>query len=139
MKGLFDASAIINLAISFGAKATETISEGSGISLTFYELGDSVSKLHLQLKKITKDEAKTLLENSLSLYGLLEIKTLHGEASKMEEIAISEQITFYDSSYLYAAKRDNLTLITDDERLTSVAKSQKIRVVSSGSLLEEHT
>ena len=131
MKGLFDASAIINLAISSGAKATGEISGGSGIPLTFYELGNSIWKLHLQLKKISKEEAKTLLENSLRLYGLLGKISLEGEGAKIEELAISQRITFYESSYLYAAKRENLTLVTDDERLAGAAKSQKISVVSS--------
>jgi predicted nucleic acid-binding protein len=131
MKGLFDASAIINLAISSGAKATGEISGGYGIPLTFYELGNSVWKLHLLLKRISKEEAKSLLENSLSLYGLLGKISLEGEGTKIEELAISQRITFYESSYLYAAKRENLTLVTDDERLTGVAKSQKISVVSS--------
>ena len=136
MKGLFDASALVNLAINGGSKAADAIAEGSGISLTFYEIGNSVWKLHYLLKKLSHDDAKSLLETSLQLFGRLDILNLTAsDAIQVEELASVRKVTFYDSSYLYAAKKNKLALVTDDERLTRAAHHETIATFSSASIL----
>ena len=38
------------------------------------------------------------------------------------KIAVKENITFYDATYLYMAMKNSLTLVTDDEKLYITAK-----------------
>ena len=49
------------------------------------------------------------------------------------KIAVKENITFYDATYLYMAMKNSLTLVTDDEKLYITAneyvKAIKSRVI----------
>ena len=58
-----------------------------------------------------------------------------GDAIEIERLVFKRNITFYDSAYLYAAKRENLTLVTDDQRLTKAAHTEKVETASSVSIL----
>jgi len=54
----------------------------------------------------------------------LRTKALSVEAhdlSKVAEVAEKERITFYDASYITVAKDRNLTLVTEDTRMTRAA------------------
>jgi predicted nucleic acid-binding protein len=134
-KRLFDASAIVNLAINGGSKVVGNLGEGSALGLTFYEVGNSVWKLRNLLKKLSRDEAKSLLVVSLQLMGRLDIVEFDiADAVQIENIASEKKITFYDSAYLYAAKKNKLSLVTDDNRLAKAAMKEKIEAVSSSSL-----
>ena len=126
----------MNLAINKGSRATDVIVEGSGIILTYFEIGNSIWKLCHLLKKLTDDEAKSLLGVSLKLFNRLEILDLaENDAIEIAELANAHGVTFYDSSYLYAAKKNRLTLVTDDERLAKASRHEKLKVLPSASVL----
>jgi predicted nucleic acid-binding protein len=132
---IFDSSAIVNLAIHAGSRAADSISGGYGIPLTFYEIGNSIWKLHVLLRKISQVEADSLTELSLRLFDRLEIVSLGTtDAVGIERLAASHRMSFYDSSYIYAAKKNRLALITDDEKLAKNANMEKIEVLRSTSI-----
>lgn len=134
IKGLFDASAFVNLAAKGGSRALPAINEGSAIFLTFYELGNAVWKLHF-LKKLSDEEAQSLLDGSLELLAQLTPLVLEkADAIEIEKLGFKRKVTFYDSAYLYAARRDNLTIVTDDEKLSKAAHSEKVETISSLSI-----
>jgi predicted nucleic acid-binding protein len=115
---LFDASAIINLC---GEKKLEELLQGWTISLAYYELGNAVWKQVYKYKKISLDEARTLLEPLIEVFMRLK-KPKKENGIELLEIAAKEGITFYDASYLQAAIHNNLTLITDDKQLYKKGK-----------------
>jgi predicted nucleic acid-binding protein len=115
---LFDASAIINLC---GEKKLEELLQGWTISLAYYELGNAVWKQVYKYKKISLDEARTLLEPLIEVFMRLK-KPKKENGIEILEIAAKEGITFYDASYLQAAIHNNLTLITDDKQLYKKGK-----------------
>lgn len=138
MKRLFDASALVNLALDGGSKAVDVIAEGSALVLTFYEMGNSVWKLSHLLKKLSSEESKSLLGVLLQLFDQLSILNLGtSDAMQIEELATLHRITFYDSAYLYAAKKNKLVLVTDDGQLARAAGREKIEAVSSSSILSQ--
>jgi len=47
---------------------------------------------------------------------------LHVDFLEALSIAVEENITFYDSSYIQAAIQNNLELVTDDLKLYNVAR-----------------
>jgi len=51
-------------------------------------------------------------------------KTLElNEFKSVGEIAVKENLTFHDASYIQASKKNNLTLISDDEELLTKASN----------------
>jgi predicted nucleic acid-binding protein len=136
VKGLFDANAIVNLTANEASAAIDATRGGSALNLTFFEIGNSVWKTHQLLKKLSLDEARSLLEVSIQLLARLEILNLTREdALQIMELANTHGITFYDSSYLYASKKNKLSLITDDARLGRVAQKEKVETLSSVSTI----
>jgi len=136
VKGLFDANAIVNLVANEASKAADATSGGFVLSLTFFEIGNSIWKIHQLLKKLSSDEARSLLEVCMQLLARLEILNLtRDDAVQIMELASAHRITFYDASYLYASNKNRLPLITDDARLGRVAHQEKIETLSSTSTI----
>jgi predicted nucleic acid-binding protein len=131
MRAIFDASAIVNLATLGGSKATKAVEQGFGLALSFYEIGNSIWKLHSLLKKLSHEQAQALLEVSLGLFNELNLLNLSAkDAIEIEKRSNKLKVTFYDSSYLYSSKQYNLPLVTDDQKLARAAKNEGIEIVS---------
>ncbi|MHB1869107.1 MAG: hypothetical protein ACYCPP_09210 [Nitrososphaerales archaeon] len=75
MKGLFEANAIVKLAANGASKAADATG-GAVLSSTFFEVGNSVWKMHQLLKKLSYDEATSLLEVSSQLLARFDILIL---------------------------------------------------------------
>jgi predicted nucleic acid-binding protein len=121
---LFDANSLLLVIRSEEEARSASIIEDSNIlDLTTYEIGNSVwNELEL-LKFLSAEESKSLKENIGSVLSRMQ-KLFVGpiEFSEVLEIARAEKKTFYDSSYIYVAKRDNLTLVTEDRKLFKTAE-----------------
>ncbi|RLG08673.1 MAG: DNA-binding protein [Thaumarchaeota archaeon] len=114
---LFDSSAIINLCNR--EKASKLFNEWT-LDLTIYELGNATWKL-TRIRKIKPEEAFTVLEALTGIYGKMR-KTKIKNHEKTLKIALKENLTFYDAAYISVAIENNLTLITDDEKLYKAAR-----------------
>ncbi len=126
---LFDSSAIINLC---GEKKIDKLLEGWTLNLAFYELGNAVWKqVHIH-KTITTDEANTILDLLTEIFRKLK-KPETEEALETLKIAIKENLTYYDASYIHAAIENSLTLVTDDKQLYTTS-SKYIKTVTSDKL-----
>ncbi|MEM3403015.1 MAG: type II toxin-antitoxin system VapC family toxin [Nitrososphaeria archaeon] len=126
---LFDSSTIINLC---GEKKIEKLFEGWTLNLAFYELGNAVWKQVHVYKAITDDEANTVLDPLIEIFRKLK-KPEAEDAFEILKIALKESISFYDASYVYAAKENDLTLVTDDKQLYKVSKKY-VRTITSSEL-----
>ena len=126
-KFTFDASALINIMISEGSKALKLLDGQSILDLTIYEVGNSIWRLaHLE-RKISNDQACSLLNSFLLLIQHMEVLTIEGMEKSVKEFSIEKSLTFYDASYLVAAETRGLVLVTDDEQLAKVtAKHVKV-------------
>ena len=125
MSYLLDANAFLDLV------KRRTLVKGQYIlDLTIYEIGNAIWKEAVLFKTLTKDEAVTLMDEITNIVQKLNIIRIQDDLDKIMEIAIKEQLTFYDAAYLYFAKKYQLILVTNDKKLYNAAKD-KIKVLRS--------
>lgn len=115
---LFDASALYQLLLHIvkGKVNYQLLSRIIILDLTFYEIGNVIWKETVILKKL-KDPEK--LANRIFLI-LKRFKIVRVNDLEYEEIlktAINNNLTFYDASYLYASRKFDYTLVTNDTDL----------------------
>jgi predicted nucleic acid-binding protein len=121
---LLDASAFMTLIKKATIQTTVACLQDSVVlDLTFYEVGNAIWKESTLTKFLTPDEAKTLEKAAQTVLGKTDsIVAEAGAFQKILEIAKSEKITFYDSSYIYFAKEKALKLVTEDKKLNMKAQ-----------------
>jgi predicted nucleic acid-binding protein len=118
---IFDASSIYR---AIEIDLLEKLVEGKTIGLASYELGNVVRK-EIRRKRISLDEGAKLLvfiSKTISLMEVLEI----GIKEEVLKIAVESDLSYYDSSYLYASHLLNDTLVTEDEKLLEAAAKKGI-------------
>ncbi len=134
MKGrLFDASALLNLLIQKGSSALKLLNEQAILDLTVYEVGNSIWRLAYLERKISANQACSLLDSFLLLTQYMKILTITGIEKRVKEFSMDEGVTFYDAAYVVAAKNNGLALVTDDKSLAKVARKHA-RVIQSSDL-----
>ena len=117
MKPLFDPSSIINLCTE---RKIERLLDGCTLNLAFYELGNAIWKqVHLH-KALTPEEGGEALAALTEVYGQMRELPVE-DASSILNIAVEEGLTYYDASYIHAAKKNEAVLVTDDRRLHTAA------------------
>jgi predicted nucleic acid-binding protein len=118
VRNIYDPSAIINLCAK---KNLDRLLEGETLDLAVYEAGNAVwRQVHLR-KTLTREEGEKALTVLTETINNMKTAAIQ-DTTAVLNIAIEEGITFYDASYLHAAVKNNLTLVTDDERLSSAAR-----------------
>lgn len=136
MKFLFDASSMVHVIKNCEEeKVLRLLNDSCVLDLTKYEVGNALWKEHVLHKAMGEKEFAEFLDLLRTI--LLRTKALSVEAhdlSKVAEVAEKERITFYDASYVTVAKVRNLTLLTEDTRLTRAA-SDHAKTASGRDLL----
>ncbi|MGF3522968.1 MAG: type II toxin-antitoxin system VapC family toxin [Candidatus Bathyarchaeia archaeon] len=93
------------------------------LDLTFYEIGNALWKESCLRKFLTKKESE-ILRNSfqtvLSKINMIALETTSFQGVFL--ISESENLSFYDASYLFTAKEKGLVLVTEDKELKAKAK-----------------
>jgi predicted nucleic acid-binding protein len=114
MKYLFDSSAIFR---AIKENKIDLLNGNYTLELSRYELGNIVWKDYFLQTKISKEEAKMILKTIKHTLNIMEVLQIAGNEEEILETAIQMKITFYDASYAYFAKTQELQLITEDLRL----------------------
>ena len=134
MKYLLDASAFIILIKNAAVTSTvEHLQESMILDLTFYEIGNAIWKESTLTKFLTPKEAEKLGTMAQTVLAKTNRVTSEAEAfQKILKIAQTENLSYYDSSYVYSAKETGLTLITEDKELgTKARKHVDVRTVAT--------
>ncbi|MCL2135038.1 MAG: type II toxin-antitoxin system VapC family toxin [Candidatus Bathyarchaeota archaeon] len=122
---LFDASALIFLIKKANVPTTfQHLQNLFILDLTVYEMGNVLLKENRITKFLTTHEIETL-EKVVQIVLSRTEKIINQDAvfQQILEIAKNEALSFYDSSYIYFAKKNNVQLVTEDQNL--VEKAQK--------------
>lgn len=122
---LLDASAFILLIKKANVQTTfQCLKNSLVLDLTVYEVGNALWRESSLAKYLTPEEAQTLEKVAQIILSRTD-KILNEDMTfqKIMEIAKNENLSFYDSSYIYFAKQKNIKLITEDQTLK--AKAQK--------------
>jgi predicted nucleic acid-binding protein len=123
---LFDASAIVNLIKKGFMKA---FIKGFSLNLALYETMNAIWKEH-KFGKIDEKTALEYIEVLTMAFKLFEILSISAYEKEVFKLAVKEELTIYDASYLFLAIKNKLILVTDDEKLKN--KSLKyIKVLNS--------
>lgn len=131
MSYLFDASSLV---YAIKLKRIGVLAGNYVQELTIYEVLNTLWKEAYILRRMSRKEAESLLDVFVRLLSYLKILDLRGLESEVFKIAVENGLTAYDASYLTLARREKLTLVTEDVKLRNVA-STMIRVVSLDEIL----
>jgi len=118
-KYLFDASAIIALAVKHGVGL---LVDNYTVELAGYEIGNYLWKEIYLTKLLSRDDLPTLEKIFLKI--LKEMNVIRGWPPSAEVVNIAGELnlTYYDAAYIHQAKKLGLTLITEDTKLKEKAK-----------------
>jgi predicted nucleic acid-binding protein len=129
---LFDACSILMLVRELKGEASDKLVEGSTISLVYYELGNALWRECFLLKRISQEEARTLLRSMYAIVGQMELLSIghEDEANAILDLACNHSLTFYDSAYLAQAIKSNKTLVTEDKKLSKAAEKAGVKTLT---------
>lgn len=132
---LFDSSAIAIVLRRFGEKSLDLLEGEATLDLALYELGNVVWKEYALRKSMGKEEAIRRVNDLSSVLRLMDTMTIAlADLSGVMKVAVEWNLTFYDSSYLYIAKKLGATLVTEDDELLRKAKEAGVKAER----VEEH-
>jgi predicted nucleic acid-binding protein len=99
------------------------VNESRILDLTIFEIGNTLWKESELLKILAIEEVEKLVRTVVRTLAALEsISLSRDDFAEVLGIARKEKLTFYDSSYLYIAKKNGLTLVSNDGKLFRAAK-----------------
>ena len=130
---LFDAGSILELVRRLKARAPPVLSQGSTLSLAFYEVGNAIWKqCHLQ-GRLDAGQGKGLLSTLVAIIGAMDVVTPDSEesAGRALELADRLRLTYYDASYRAEARNSGKILVTDDAQLLKAARKAGVRSLTS--------
>jgi len=125
---IFDSSAIILILQKFKREAISILEDKFTLDLALYELGNVIWKECVLRNAFSPEDAIANIKKLAKIMGIMKIEKLNTEEDVAEamKLATKLKLTFYDSSYLYVAKKLNLTLITEDMELKNKAEKAGI-------------
>ncbi len=131
MKYLLDASSLVLLIKKADVQSTiKSLQDSLILDLTYYELGNVIWKESTLTRFLTPKEGENLGRIAEDVIAKIEhADSEAGAFPKILEIAQNENLSFYDSSYVYSAREKGLALVTEDKGLK--AKARKYVEVST--------
>ena len=124
-KYLIDTSALYPLIRRLKLKIIDILEELAVLDLTFYEIGNTIWKEYR--RGLITNPYRTMEMFSKILEHVEKIEIKPECLTEILEIALKYNLTFYDASYLYASRKHELTLITEDKDLLQTT-NKSIRV-----------
>ncbi|MFZ8850324.1 MAG: type II toxin-antitoxin system VapC family toxin, partial [Thermoproteota archaeon] len=107
--------------------------KGFSLNLALYETMNAIWKEH-KLGRIDEKTALEYIEVLTMAFKLFEILSISAYEKEVFKLAVKEELTIYDASYLFLAIKNKLILVTDDEKLKN--KSLKyIKVLNSKDMM----
>ncbi len=110
---LLDASAVYPVILRMREKVMEYSHIFSVLDLTFYEVGNVLWK---EFRRGRLENRKVVVEMFEEFFSEVNVRRMP-DMSDILELAARENLTFYDASYLIAAKKYGIKLVTEDRDL----------------------
>jgi len=124
MKCLLDATSFLLLVKKADVKSTvEFLRDSIVLDLTFYEVGNAIWKESTLTKFLTPKEAERLGTTTQTILAKVnQANREAGDFQKILQIAQTEKLPYYDSRYVYFAKKAALPLVSEDKELRTKAR-----------------
>jgi len=129
MKFLLDASAAYPLVLRLRERALEFAEDSAILDLTLYEVGNVIWK---ETRRGKVRSFKVMIELFRELFEHMELLTLSRDLGEVLNIALKENLTFYDASYVYVARERGLRLVTKDRELLRLPEAVDLDEVLRG-------
>ena len=97
--------------------------------LTIYEVLNAIWKETYLTKSLSRGEAERFIRIFAEALDYLNILLIHPYELEVFKTAVGLGLTVYDASYVVLTEKNDLTLVTEDEKLRKKA-SKKVKVVS---------
>ena len=139
MKHVLDASAVAIILKRLRGEAIDVLEENIILDLTFYELGNMIWKESALRNLISPEEGINKawqLARTLEVTEKAKIRSAE-DFKKAMKLATELGLTFHDASYLQAAKKRNLPLVTEDRELKDKARKAGVKAVSVSEFLKQ--
>jgi predicted nucleic acid-binding protein len=119
-------------------RAVSVLQGSATLDLARYELGNIIWKECSLERTITPEEAEGRVADLAKILKSMEIARIEtGEDLRgVMQLATRTRASFYDASYLYAAKRGRLILVTEDSELQAKARHGGIRALKVAEALK---
>ncbi|MQL54275.1 type II toxin-antitoxin system VapC family toxin [Acidianus ambivalens] len=130
MSYVFDSSSIYSL-LTKGK--IELLGGNYTVFLAKFELGNIVWKEVFLHKRISREEGLRLLSFISKVLNTMNLEDVN--CKETEEIALDYGITFYDASYVWLARKLDLPLITEDNKLRK-AVEKDLKVLSVDEIIK---
>ncbi|WP_338249690.1 type II toxin-antitoxin system VapC family toxin [Pyrodictium abyssi] len=117
---LLDASALYPLVLRLRETLLAYTHLFAALDLTVYEVGNVIWKEHRRGRIRDLLVVARLFQEVL---GGMQVISLRDRLPEIAELATSESLTFYDASYLYAARAHRMKLVTEDSDLQRFPES----------------
>ncbi len=136
---LLDSSAIAILLRRLGRRALNYLKDVHTLELARYELGNIVWKEHTIAASMSVNEAASKAGHIAKLLKTMKIRGIQSDEDFMEtmRLALKLKLTFYDASYLYIAKKEGLTLVTEDKELRVKSKESGVKAIAVDDYIKE--
>ena len=123
MAYVFDSSSIYALV---KLDKPEALARNYTCNLARYELGNILlTEMNLR-KAIGEIEQRSLLSLIMRALNVMLIVNVNDDEQGVMDLATKYKLSFYDASYVYAAKKHAAVLVTQDERLSKDSSSAEI-------------
>ena len=126
MAYLLDASALYPLVLKLREGFLLHAREFVVLDLTVYEVGNVLWKEYRVGRITSLDVVLALFQEVFRVLRKLSINSL----AKVLGVAVNLNLTFYDAAYLYAARENRLTLVTEDRKLLGKAQEAGVKAVT---------
>ncbi len=120
-KYVLDASALYPLLLSLKEDILEYSELFTVLDLTLYEVGNTIWKEHRKGRARNPAKIARLFQEMLSLIPITRIGSQ--DLGKILDLALRENLTFYDATYLHTARIKKAKLVTEDRELLAFPES----------------
>ncbi len=135
---VLDASVYAPLILQYGARLIGMLRkvEVATLDLAVYETCNVFWKQHVKVRRISRDEAMVACRVSKALTRYVTVyKVIDLDVEETIKIAIDNNITFYDASYITLARELGAPIATEDKDVKNVAPDYNIKVLDFHQLM----
>ena len=138
MKHVLDSSAIALILKKLGGESIEVLEESATVGLAAYELGNILWKEYTLRRLIGLEEAVRRAEQIAKILEVIQLENIKSaeEFKEVMKLAAQLDLTFYDASYLYLAKKIGMPLVTEDKELLEKAKNASVKALNVDDFLK---
>lgn len=136
---ILDPSAIAITLKRLKERSIEALKGKTTLDLARYELGNVIWRECALKNIINVEEALNEAENVAKVLKFTMVKGIRSseEFKGVMKLAVKLKLTFYDAAYLYAAKANGFTLVTEDKELNEKAVDSNVKAITVDEFLSE--